>query len=148
MRSAVAHALGGNLTVRPVAPRPCRAHTSQQRHHLAVGSPQQAQQQRHFVYQQQQQQSLRSRHLARAERTSESNGGASTSSTITDSDISFLGKLLVFSFAGAAAIKYGSLVFELPFQPNPAVALTLVLGTPAAYSLFLLTKGDVGQQQQ
>lgn len=48
--------------------------------------------------------------------------------------------------AGAAAIKYGSLVFELPFHPNAAVALTLVLGTPAAYSLFLLTKG--GQRQQ
>jgi hypothetical protein len=47
--------------------------------------------------------------------------------------------------AGAALIKYGSLVFELPFHPNVAVALTLVLGTPAAYSLFLLTKGDSKQ---
>jgi hypothetical protein len=56
--------------------------------------------------------------------------------------------LCVCVLAGAAAIKYGSLVFELPFQPNPAVALTLVLGTPAAYSLFLLTKGDGGEQQQ
>lgn len=49
---------------------------------------------------------------------------------------------------GAAAIKYGSLVFELPFHPNAVVALALVLGTPAAYSLFLLTKGDGGQRQQ
>lgn len=47
--------------------------------------------------------------------------------------------------AGAALIKYGSLAFELPFQPNPAVALFLVLGTPAAYSLFLLTKGEKQQ---
>lgn len=47
--------------------------------------------------------------------------------------------------AGAALIKYGSLAFELPFHPSVAVALTLVLGTPAAYSLFLLTKGDTQQ---
>jgi hypothetical protein len=38
------------------------------------------------------------------------------------------------------------LAFELPFHPNAAVALGLVLGTPAVYALFLLTKGE--QQQQ
>jgi hypothetical protein len=43
-------------------------------------------------------------------------------------------------------VKYGSLAIELPFQPNAAVALALVLGTPAAYSLYLLTKGSDQQQ--
>jgi hypothetical protein len=42
--------------------------------------------------------------------------------------------------AGALAIKYGSLLLDLPFEPNAAVALAVVLGTPAAYSLCLLTQ--------
>lgn len=47
--------------------------------------------------------------------------------------------------AGAAVIKYGSLAISLPFEPNAAVALAVVLGTPAAFSLYLLTLG--GKQQ-
>jgi hypothetical protein len=43
--------------------------------------------------------------------------------------------------AGAAAIKYGSLLMALPFEPSPAVALAVVLGTPIGFSLFLLAKG-------
>lgn len=44
--------------------------------------------------------------------------------------------------AGAAIIKYGSLAISLPFEPNAAVAAGIVLGTPALYSLYLLTQGS------
>lgn len=47
--------------------------------------------------------------------------------------------------AGGAAIKYGSLLWSLPFQPDSAVALAVVLGTPAAYSLYLLTQSSKQQ---
>jgi hypothetical protein len=52
----------------------------------------------------------------------------------------------LYSDAGAVVIKYGSLLISLPFEPSPAVALGVVLGTPALYSLYLLTQS--GQQQQ
>lgn len=42
--------------------------------------------------------------------------------------------------AGAALIKYGSLLISLPFEPDAIVALAVVLGTPALYSLYLLTQ--------
>jgi hypothetical protein len=48
--------------------------------------------------------------------------------------------------AGGFVIKYGSLLISLPFEPSPLVALGVVLGTPALYSLYLLTQS--GQQQQ
>jgi hypothetical protein len=48
--------------------------------------------------------------------------------------------------AGGAVIKYGSLLISLPFEPSPLVALGVVLGTPALYSLYLLTQS--GQRQQ
>lgn len=60
--------------------------------------------------------------------------------------VNMYGCCVCLSVAGAALIKYGSLAIELPFQPNAAVALALVLGTPAAYSLYLLTKGSDQQQ--
>lgn len=41
---------------------------------------------------------------------------------------------------GGATIKYGSLLLDLPFHPTAAVALGVVLGTPAAYSAYLLTR--------
>ena len=46
--------------------------------------------------------------------------------------------------AGAAAVKYGSLLLDAPFQPNLALALTIVASPVAAYSLFLLLKSREG----
>lgn len=42
--------------------------------------------------------------------------------------------------AGAAAIKYGSLLIDVPFEAPPGVALALVLGTPLAYAAMLLLR--------
>lgn len=59
-----------------------------------------------------------------------------------DSDLAYVAKLAVLSFAGAAAIKYGSLFFALPHEPSLAVALAAALGTPAAYAAWLLARGN------
>jgi hypothetical protein len=44
--------------------------------------------------------------------------------------------------AVGAAIKYGSLLVELPHRPNAAVALALVFGPPIAYAAWLLQRGS------
>ena len=46
--------------------------------------------------------------------------------------------------AGAAAVKYGSLLLDAPFQPNLALALSIVASPVAAYSVFLLLKSREG----
>lgn len=61
-----------------------------------------------------------------------SNGG--------DSDLAYVAKLALFSFVGAAVIKYGSLLIALPHEPNLAVALGAALGTPLVYGAWLLTR--------
>ena len=38
--------------------------------------------------------------------------------------------------AGGAAIKYGSLSFDLPFQPSFPVALALIFGPCLVYSAY------------
>ncbi|KAI8465880.1 MAG: hypothetical protein J3K34DRAFT_473044 [Monoraphidium minutum] len=70
-------------------------------------------------------------------------GGSSSgsSSSSQDSDLAFVAKGLALSFAVGAAIKWGSLLVPLPHEPNAAVALTLVLGTPLAYGALLLAGG-------
>ncbi|GIL49510.1 hypothetical protein Vafri_5842 [Volvox africanus] len=55
----------------------------------------------------------------------------------SSNDITFIGKIAAISFAGAAVIKYGSLILDVPFQPNALLAMLLVLGPPAAYALLL-----------
>ena len=42
--------------------------------------------------------------------------------------------------AGAAAIKYGSLSYDLPFQPNFPAALSLIFGPCVVYSVYFLLK--------
>lgn len=61
-----------------------------------------------------------------------------------DSDLAYVAKLTVFSFAGAAAIKYGSLLFALPHEPSLAVALGAALGTPLVYGAWLLVRSGGG----
>ncbi|GLC56891.1 hypothetical protein PLESTB_001160300 [Pleodorina starrii] len=53
------------------------------------------------------------------------------------SDLVFICKIAGISFAGAAAIKYGSLVMDIPFQANAILAMSLVLGPPIAYAALL-----------
>jgi len=50
-------------------------------------------------------------------------------------DLAYVAKLVAASVAGAAAIKYGSLVVPIGFTPNAPLALALVLGPPLAYAL-------------
>eukprot|EP00884_Botryococcus_braunii_P000072 jgi/Botrbrau1/10065/Bobra.0355s0020.1 len=63
---------------------------------------------------------------------------------INDTDTKFVLKLLVVSFAGAAAVKYGSLLSSVPFSPDPTLAITVVLGPPILYSLYILVRGHPG----
>ncbi len=42
--------------------------------------------------------------------------------------------------AVGAGIKYGSLLTPLAFEPNPALALAVVLGTPIVYGAALLLR--------
>jgi hypothetical protein len=42
---------------------------------------------------------------------------------------------------GGALIKYGSLLLDVPFQPNPVLAVAVVLGVPGAFAVKILTTG-------
>jgi hypothetical protein len=79
----------------------------------------------------------RRRRQSRCAASAEDNNGGSNSD---DNDLAYVAKLAVLSFAGAAAIKYGSLLVSLPHEPSLPVALFVVLGTPVAYSAWLLTR--------
>ncbi|KAG2446485.1 hypothetical protein HYH02_008476 [Chlamydomonas schloesseri] len=57
-----------------------------------------------------------------------------------NSDVVFVAKLAAVSFGGAALIKYGSLVLDVPFEPNGLLAMTLVLGPPIAYAALMYTQ--------
>jgi hypothetical protein len=46
--------------------------------------------------------------------------------------------------AGGAVVKYGSLLVSLPHEPNAALALTLVVGTPILYAAALLLRSRGG----
>lgn len=53
-----------------------------------------------------------------------------------DSRIAFAGKLVVGTFVGAAAVKYGSLLLALPFEPDLSVALIFVCSPVLLFALF------------
>lgn len=61
-----------------------------------------------------------------------------------DSDLAFVAKGVAFSFVAGAAIKYGSLLVALPHEPNAAVALAVIVGTPAAYAAALALRSGGG----
>ena len=42
--------------------------------------------------------------------------------------------------AGAAAVKYGSLLFDTPFQPSLAVGLSIVAAPCVAFAVYLGTR--------
>lgn len=56
-----------------------------------------------------------------------------------EEDLVYVGKLVAGSFAGGAAIKYGSALFPEITTPNLVVALLLIL-TPVLVAVFLLIK--------
>lgn len=39
--------------------------------------------------------------------------------------------------AGSVAVKYGSLLIDTPFQPSFTIALSLIFGPTAVFSLIL-----------
>jgi hypothetical protein len=80
----------------------------------------------------------RERAVARA--TGGGDGGGANNNNTDDNDLAYVAKLAVLSFAGAAAIKYGSLLVALPHEPNLAVALAAAVGTPLAYAAWLLAR--------
>ncbi|KAL4458235.1 hypothetical protein ABPG75_013100 [Micractinium tetrahymenae] len=67
---------------------------------------------------------------------------AAAQSSITDSDAAFLLKLAAVSFALGGAIKYGSLLIALPFEPNAGAALLFVLGPPLIWSAIKLAQSQ------
>ena len=58
-----------------------------------------------------------------------------------DSDSSFLAKTLLGSFAGGAALKYGSLLSDTPFQPSLPLALAIIAAGTAATGAALAARG-------
>ena len=68
-------------------------------------------------------------------------GNADTEeSPLSTSTVVFLGKLTVGAFAGAAAVKYGSLLTDLAFTPSPLVALAIVFSPPVGFAAWMLTQ--------
>jgi hypothetical protein len=62
---------------------------------------------------------------------------AELTQVLSDSDAAFLAKTAVGSLALAAAIKYGSLLIDAPFEPSLPLALSIVaLGTAATAGVF------------
>ena len=71
--------------------------------------------------------------------------GPSPSTTVlngTPNDLAFVAKLAVLSFAGGAAVKWGSLLTPVAFGANPLLATLMVAGPPAAYAAMLVTRGS------
>ncbi|CAL5225501.1 g8330 [Coccomyxa viridis] len=64
-------------------------------------------------------------------------GAQASESILGESDSTFFVKLLVISFAGAAAVKYGSLLLDTPFQPSLAVGLSIIAAPCVAFAVYL-----------
>ena len=43
-------------------------------------------------------------------------------------------------FAGGVVIKYGSLLLDAPFQPDPSLALGIVFGVPALFASWMQSR--------
>jgi len=54
---------------------------------------------------------------------------------LKDSDLMFLGKLVAVSFVGAAAVKYGSLWIDAPFEPSLGLAMAMVF-VPTGFNML------------
>jgi hypothetical protein len=70
-------------------------------------------------------------------KSNQSSGQPGDGAKILDSNAAFAGKLLVGTLSGAAAVKWGSLLIALPFEPNQAVAILMVSFPVLAFAFFL-----------
>ena len=71
--------------------------------------------------------------------------GPSPSTTVlngTPNDVAFVAKLAALSFAGGAAVKWGSLLTPVAFGADPLLATLMVAGPPAAYAAMLVARGS------
>ena len=57
------------------------------------------------------------------------------------STVAFLGTVAGGAFAGAAVVKYGSLLTDAAFTPNPALALAMVFSPPIGFAAWMLSQG-------
>lgn len=64
----------------------------------------------------------------------------------SDSDLAFVAKLVAVSFAGGAAIKYGSLLSPLAFSQSDVLAVAMVFVPPTIYAAMLLTRPGDGSK--
>lgn len=58
-----------------------------------------------------------------------------------DSDAALAAKLATLTFVTAYAVKYGELGLDLPFSPNGAVGIAMILGFPALTAFNFYNKG-------
>ncbi|KAJ1393477.1 hypothetical protein SESBI_34953 [Sesbania bispinosa] len=66
-------------------------------------------------------------------------GDKNSTSSSQEEDLVYVAKLVVGSFVGAGAIKYGSALFPEITTPNLVLALVIIL-TPVIVAVFLLIK--------
>lgn len=71
---------------------------------------------------------------------------SSSSALDSDSDLAFVAKLAAVSFAGGAAIKYGSLLSPLAFSQSDVLAVAMVFVPPTMYAAMLLTRPSDGSK--
>lgn len=55
--------------------------------------------------------------------------------------VAFLGTVAGGAFAGAAVVKYGSLLTDAAFTPSPALALAIVFSPPIGFAAWMLSQG-------
>jgi len=66
----------------------------------------------------------------------------SSSSSSSSSTGAFLATLAVGAFAGAAVVKYGSLLNSVAFTPDPVLALAMVFTPPAGFAVWMLSQSN------
>lgn len=53
--------------------------------------------------------------------------------------------MTLFVCAGSITVKYGSLLIDVPFQPNAIIALALILAPTAVFSAVLAAISSKGK---
>ena len=89
------------------------------------------------------------RHARRATRATratralpDTDRGAEEPPSSPASTVAFLATLAVGAFAGAAVVKYGSLLTDTAFRPNPALALALVFSPPIGFAAWMVCQDE------
>jgi hypothetical protein len=89
------------------------------------------------------------RHARRATRATratralpDTDRGAEEPPSSPASTVAFLATLAVGAFAGAAVVKYGSLLTDTAFRPNPALALALVFSPPIGFAAWMVSQDE------